>query len=159
MTKLVTKHSIRWREADIADIKDSEVVAATPYPQNPIWDDTLQNVREKTPEELAADAASLKKQAALAERHRRVDLYAGADLRDKDSRLMLATDILDKQLRGETLSADDEANMAALRQVRPLIEAHNLALSAMYAEIDTLASEAEIEAYDVTDPAKWPGSD
>jgi hypothetical protein len=101
------------------------------------------------------------REAALAdlleERHRRVDLYTGADARARDNRLMAAIGIVDRVQSG-TATPEDLELMEALRQVEPLVRAHDAAAAAIRAEI--LAAESP-EAMDAimaglaTDP-RWP---
>lgn len=92
-----------------------------------------------------------------AERNRRVDLYTGANPRARDNRLMASIAILDRVQDG-TATATDMDLMDALRQVVPLVQAHDAAAVLIRAEIaaaqDTGAVEAIVSALP-TDP-RWP---
>ena len=95
--------------------------------------------------------------ALAAERNARIDLYTGADPRARDARLMLSVAILDRVQSG-TDSAADRDLMEALRQVEPLVRAHDAAASAIRAQI--LAAES-LEALDLIQAAlatdaRWP---
>lgn len=58
-------------------IPDGCVLAPTPVPKNPIWDEALGNIREKTVAELLADARQVKIKELAEEGLRRCNLVYG----------------------------------------------------------------------------------
>jgi hypothetical protein len=93
----------------------------------------------------------------LEERHRRVDLYTGADARARDNRLMAAVGIIDRVQSG-TATPEDRELMEALRQVEPLVRGHDAAAAAIRAEILAAESPAALDAImaALATDARWP---
>jgi hypothetical protein len=104
-------------------------------------------------DDVRAEALS----ALAAERNARVDLYTGADARARDNRLMVSVAIIDR-VQSATATPEDLELMEALRQVEPLVRAHDAAAAAIRAEILAAESPADLDAIMAglaTDP-RWP---
>jgi hypothetical protein len=93
----------------------------------------------------------------IEERDSRVDLYAGRDARARDARLMVSVEILDRVQTGTDTAADRDL-MGALRQVGPLVRAHDAAAALIRQDIAAAPSAEAAQALVdgiATDP-RWP---
>jgi len=89
MTKLViTAGTTAARVVGDGFVSQDTVDAPDPFPQNPIWDDVLGNVREKTAGEIAADEQAQLQSDINAEAKRRIALLipSDTDTRERNQR-------------------------------------------------------------------------
>lgn len=158
MKIFVSVNSTGWIQAgDQTTPPPGHVMFDGQIPQNPIWDNTLGNIREKTAEELLEDQRSIALEALDAVRQAKGETATGLiDLYAQVRMLRQAASIERKERKGNPLSPRDSAIKAQLEAMDFVLDQLDAAYDAIIAEIQAATDEAELSAIDVTDPARWP---
>jgi len=126
--------------ADSEDVPAGHVLYTGELPQNPIWDDAIQNIREKTQQELDADQAF----AIVNEINQEAYTRIIAIVPEHTQRNMTARglEITQKLVAGDPLTQDEIDERAAIQAVWDQAKAIRAAANTMTSDPLTYADPA-----------------